>query len=327
MNGSTRFGFHRAAFGMAIVSAFFLMMAGADARPGKASSAGSRGTRTDVAPPTTNTAPRQSQPITGSQTPRAGAPAPAAPAAQPSRWSGLMGGLAGGLIGAGLFGLLAGNGLFGGMGSLMSILGLILQIGIVFFIVRFAINYFRRNRAEPATAGGPANFARQPVQPEWQPAPSSPQAAAAPASTPVPAPMPPLDLVDADFGAFERLLGEIQEAYGKGDRISLTQRVTPEMANLFNGELSEMARQGVVNTISDVRLVQGDLAEAWREPDAEYATVAMRYTITDVKRDKATGRILEGDPNRPQDVVENWTFVRHPGGHEKDWILSAIQQA
>lgn len=324
MHNHKRFGFQGVAFGLAIVSAFFLMMAGADARPGKASSAGSRGTRTDVAPPVTNTAPRQSQPISGAQTPRAGAPAPAAPAAQPSRWNGLMGGLAGGLIGAGLFGLLSGSGLFGGLGSLMSVLGLILQIAIVFFIVRFAINYFRRRQAEPATAGGPANFARQPVQPEWQPAASAHQSAASAApAAPV---TTPLDLVEADFGTFERLLGEIQDAYGRNDRISLTQRVTPEMANLFNGELSEMARQGVVNTISDVKLLQGDLAEAWREPGAEYATVAMRYAITDVKRDKATGRVVEGNPGQPEEVVENWTFVRHPGGTEKDWILSAIQQ-
>jgi predicted lipid-binding transport protein (Tim44 family) len=139
--------------------------------------------------------------------------------------------------------------------------------------------------------------------------------------------MPPLDLVEADFGTFERLLGEIQDAYGRGDRVSLTQRVTPEMANLFNGELSEMARQGVINRISDVKLLQGDLAEAWREPGSEYATVAMRYAIIDVKTDKATGRVLEGDPNRVQEVVENWTFVRREGDSPRDWLLSAIQQA
>ena len=139
--------------------------------------------------------------------------------------------------------------------------------------------------------------------------------------------MPALELAEADFNAFERLLGEVQDAYGKGDRISLTQRVTPEMANMFNGELSEMTRQGITNRISDVKLLQGDLAEAWREPTAEYATVAMRYALIDVKMDSATGRIVEGDPKKPQEVVENWTFVREPGETDRGWKLSAIQQA
>ena len=155
--------------GLAILSALFLVIADAQARPGKGSSFGNRGTRTESAPPTTNTAPRQAQPISGAQTPRAATPSSAAPAAAPSRWSGLMGGLAGGLIGAGLFGLLAGNGLFSGLGSMMSILGLILQVAIVFFIIRFAIGYFRRRQMQPAAAGVQGNFARQPHQPEWQP--------------------------------------------------------------------------------------------------------------------------------------------------------------
>ena len=201
-----------------------------------------------------------------------------------------MGGLAGGLIGAGLFGLLAGNGLFSGLGSMMSILGLLLQVAIVFFIIRFAIGYFRRKSPQPAMAGGPANFTRQPPQPDWQPAP----AAAQPAQTTPPVPqMPELVLAEADFNSFERLLGEIQEAFGKDDRIGLSQRATPEMANIFNVELNDLARKGFASRVSDVKLLQGDLSEAWREPNAEYATVAMRYAITDVKVERASGRIVD----------------------------------
>ena len=317
---------------MAALSVLLIAMADVNARPSKGTSSGSRGTRTESAPPTTNTAPRQSQPISGAQTPRTATPSPGTasqPAAAPSRWSGLMGGLAGGLIGAGLFGLLAGNGMFSGLGSLMGILGFLLQAAIVFFIVRFAINYFRRKQAQPAMAGGPNEFARQPSQPDWQPSQGGghPQAAAMPVSAQPAPPMPVLDIADADFSTFERLLGEIQDAYGKADRITLTQRATPQMAALFNDELNDLARQGLINRISDVKLLQGDLAEAWREPGAEYATVAMRYAITDVKMERASGRIVEGNPNKPEEVIENWTFVRAPGETERDWKLSAIQQA
>src|SRR3712207_7461286 len=51
---------------------------------------------------------------------------------------------------------------------------------------------------------------------------------------------------------------------------------TPEMAGYIQEELNENASNGVVNTVANVRLVQGDLAEAWREGESDYATVAMR---------------------------------------------------
>ena len=60
---------------------------------------------------------------------------------------GLFGGLAAGFIGAGLFGLLFGHGLFGGLGGLVSILGLLLQVGLIAFIGMMLWRYFqRRNR-------------------------------------------------------------------------------------------------------------------------------------------------------------------------------------
>ena len=56
---------------------------------------------------------------------------------------------------------------------------------------------------------------------------------------------------------------------------------TAEMASYFGEELSANASKGVINRVADVKLLQGDLAEAWREGEAEYATVAMRYSLND----------------------------------------------
>ena len=76
----------------------------------------------------------------------------------------------------------------------------------------------------------------------------------------------------------------------------------------------------MVNRISDVKLLQGDLAEAWREGDTDYATVAMRYSLKDRSVDRASGRVVERGPD---EATEVWTFMRARGGN---WILSAIQQ-
>jgi predicted lipid-binding transport protein (Tim44 family) len=79
----------------------------------------------------------------------------------------------------------------------------------------------------------------------------------------------------------------------------------------------------VRNTVTDVRLVQGDLSEAWAEGGRDYATVAMRFQMVDATYDEA-GRVVDGSPTEHVIATEVWTFVRVPGGR---WILSAIQQA
>ena len=95
------------------------------------------------------------------------------------------------------------------------------------------------------------------------------------------------------------------------------------MLSYYSEELSRNASNGDVNQISDVKLLQGDLSEAWREGDKEYASVAMRYSLVDRYVDRATGKAADGN-DAPQEATEVWTFARARGGN---WLLSAIQQA
>ncbi len=93
------------------------------------------------------------------------------------------------------------------------------------------------------------------------------------------------------------------------------------MVSYFAEELAANASNGVVNKISDVKLLQGDLSEAWREGSTDYATVAMRYSLVDQTVERDGGRVVQGGPD---EAVEIWTFMRARGGN---WLLSAIQQA
>jgi predicted lipid-binding transport protein (Tim44 family) len=79
----------------------------------------------------------------------------------------------------------------------------------------------------------------------------------------------------------------------------------------------------VRNTVTNVHLDHGDLAEAWAEGGREYATVAMRFSMTDVTRDER-GAVVDGSLVERITATEIWTFLRVPGGR---WVLSAIQQA
>ena len=99
------------------------------------------------------------------------------------------------------------------------------------------------------------------------------------------------------------------------------------MAGNFEQELDGNARQGVVNKLSDVRLLQGDLSEAWRENGADFATVAMKFSLVDVTIDTASDRVVSGNPAQPQVVTEVWTFTRPAAAPTDRWVLAAIQQA
>jgi predicted lipid-binding transport protein (Tim44 family) len=231
---------------------------------------------------------------------------------------GFLGSLAAGFIGAGLFGLLFGHGFLGGLGGFVSFLGLIFQAGLIALVAMWIWRWFQR-RNEPAYAGSLYRDGAQPYNPLGKSGLGLGGGGAAGSAAPAQR-SDDVGIGNADYDAFERLLGEIQTAYSNEDLTTLRARATPEMVSYFSEDLAQNAGRGVVNRVSDVKLLQGDLAEAWREGGTEYATVAMRFSLNDTMVERASGRIVEGGP---QEVVESWTFRRTAGG---PWMLSAIQQ-
>ena len=311
---------------LAALAAFALVLgpALAEARPGGGrSSFGSRGSRTFAPPPVTRTAPDAARPMDRSwqQPARPGTAAPGVPNTVPGR-GGLFGGgfgsaMLGGLIGVGLGGLLFGNGLFGGIHGFGGLLGLLLQIGLIVLLVRFALNFFR-GRQHAMAGGRPMNGGPGPrgLHRTAQPTGTRPVAGGAGGSAPV-------AVGDSDFKAFEALLREVNAAWSRRDEAGLAKLATPEMMSFFGQDLRDLSARGWRNETRDIRLEQGDLAEAWREGGTEYATVAMRFSLIDVTYD-AQGRVVEGDPQRREMTTELWTFRR--GAPGEPWKLSAIQQ-
>ena len=104
----------------------------------------------------------------------------------------------------------------------------------------------------------------------------------------------PVTIGKSDYDAFERLLGDVQNAYSAEDLSALRAMITPEMLSYFSEELAANASRGLINRVTDVKLLQGDLAEAWHEGRNDYATVAMRFALKDSMVERASGRIVEG---------------------------------
>jgi predicted lipid-binding transport protein (Tim44 family) len=295
----------------AITCALVFVAADANARAGGGFSSGSRGINTFSAPPTTRTAPNAAAPIQRSVTQPGGASTVGGAAARPGFFGGgLFGGLAAGFLGAGLFGMLFGHGLFGGMGGFASIIGLLLQVALVVIVGRLIFAWWqRRNMPEPAYA------AAHPATGHSFSGLGGMFGGNAPTGQ-------PLTIAKADYDAYERLLGDVQAAFSAEDLNALRAKVTPEMLSYFAEQLAENSSRGLINRVSGVKLLQGDLAEAWSEGNADYATVAMHFALKDSMVERSSGRTVEG--GEPSEVTELWTFMRARGG---GWLLSAIQQA
>jgi predicted lipid-binding transport protein (Tim44 family) len=302
-----------------------LVISSADARVGGGGSSGSRGSRTYSAPPPTTTAPGSASQFNRTYTqPGAGMNSAAAAPARGGlfgRAGGFMGGLAAGFLGAGLLGMLFGGGLFGGLGGLSSILGLIIQIVLVVLVVRLAMSWWQRRHAPQAA------YANANADAGAAPGPQANQRSGLAGGLGgfgfgANANNAPLEIKPDDYEAFERLLGEVQAAWSNEDVAKLHTLATPEMVSYFEQDLAQNRARNVVNKVTGVKLLQGDLAEAWREGETDYATVALRFALTDKTLDRNSGTLVAGS-EQPGEVTEVWTFARRPGS---GWELSAIQQ-
>ena len=321
----------RTAASMLGVTLVLALMAAEPAEARRGGSFGSRGMRTYSAPRPTQTAPQQSAPIQRSMTPntqRPGAttqaPAAAGVQAQAPRRGGFLGGMGGGILGGlvagGLLGMFLGHG-WGGAGAGM--MNSLIQLAVIGGGIWLLMALFRRRRTAQ-----PVGYARDDMAPFegarfGQPGNGGLGAAAAPPIPEAPESVE-IGVTQADRDRFEELLSEVQAAFGREDYAALRERTTPEIMSYLSEELSQNATQGRRNEVSDVRLLQADVAEAWREDDTDYATAAMRYSSIDVMRDRASNAVLEGDADKATETTELWTFTRPRAGA---WKLSAIQEA
>jgi len=283
-----------------------LSVSAADARVG-GSSAASRGLRSLLPAPATRTTPRPAKLLERTQ--HSGQPnrPGATTIAKVTQRPGLVGGFVAGFLGAGLLGLLFGNGFFAGVGGVASMMGLVLQIALFAFVGWLAWGWWQR-RSSPAFAGlSPRQLA------DAYDRPRSDHTVRISGGGDVP-------IGKNDCESFERLLGEIQTAYGREDIAALRKRVTPEMLSRFSDEIDRNTGRGLHNQVSNVKLLQGDLAETWREDGRDFATVVMHFSLVDRMIERASERVVESGPG---EVTELWTFVRASGG---DWRLSAIRQ-
>ncbi|HLO77421.1 MAG TPA: TIM44-like domain-containing protein [Magnetospirillum sp.] len=338
-----------------VLSLVLALSMGADAwaRAGKGSSLGSRGSRTydrpierTTTPPPPSSAPQRpaveqsplSQPAQqpmynpGAVRPQPGMAAPMAPAAQPGFFqrNPMMGGILGGLVGAGI-----GSMLFGHSPALAaaseaspgaSFLGMLLQFALIGGLGWLAYRFFSRRSAQPAPAPAPhadMEYRRDAYAHDVQPSTPVALPPSGAASQPPRRVEKEFEVSAADQETFTKIIAGVQTAWTEGNPVALRQLATPEVVGWMSEDLSRDQSRGVRNVVSDVHLLKGDVTETWRDGELEYATAMITFSAKDYMVRVDDGRVVEGDANNPVEATEAWTFARSPGGR---WLLSAIEQ-
>ncbi|MGO8737918.1 Tim44/TimA family putative adaptor protein [Rhodoblastus sp.] len=114
----------------------------------------------------------------------------------------------------------------------------------------------------------------------------------------------------------------VVRAFSVGDEATLRSLASDEVYGSFKTALAERAQRGeTVETnfvaFNGVKLVSATV-------DAVGARVAVRFDteFVTVTRDKA-GQVVEGDPEKPQEIIDVWTFARRHDVSGPNWLLVA----
>ncbi|MFZ6818026.1 Tim44 domain-containing protein [Undibacterium sp. Ji22W] len=307
-----------------LFGAMTMVAADADAqRMGKRSSFGRQSSNvTQKAPPATTANPAQAA--------KPGAPNAATPAVPPKPsipWKGIVGGLIGGALLAGLFSSL---GMGGGLASAM---GSILTFALIGFAVFFLFRLFTRKKdgaapsmfnQQPAYAGVPDNNALPEIGSRINPAQQAP-AAFTPASVSTAnlngtgsAPLANQGnwTIPADFDVTGFLRHaksnyiRLQAAWDRGDINDIREFTSPEMFAEMKLELQD---RGNAKNETDVVTLDAELLGIETQAYDYVASV------------KFTGMIKEGSATNPEAFAEVWNLAKPVNG-QSGWLLAGIQQ-
>jgi predicted lipid-binding transport protein (Tim44 family) len=151
-----------------------------------------------------------------------------------------------------------------------------------------------------------------------------------PAATPLAAGVAEIKLADPNFHEDSFLAGArvafemIVEAYARGDLATLRPLLADDVYEKFAGAIKqrEAAGETLESTLGGIRIL--DVVEARMDGRVAIVTVKMVSDQTNILRDRA-GTVLDGDPAKPVEVVDLWTFSRHTRAKDPNWTLIATR--
>lgn len=120
--------------------------------------------------------------------------------------------------------------------------------------------------------------------------------------------------------AFEMIVG----AFAAGDIDALRPLLAPEVLDNFSRAITKRQASGETLETRIGRINDVDVIDAKLDGSVAHVTVRFVSDQTNVTRDSA-GDILDGDPDAPAEVVDDWTFARDTRSRDPNWQLVATR--
>ena len=118
--------------------------------------------------------------------------------------------------------------------------------------------------------------------------------------------------------AFEMIV----DAFAKGDDAALKPLLSPEVYNNFVRSIRERLAAGETLETELIAVRSMELTEAYMAGRTAHLTVRIVSDQVRCLRDE-TGQVIDGDPERVQEVVDVWTFARDTRSPDPNWQLVA----
>jgi predicted lipid-binding transport protein (Tim44 family) len=120
--------------------------------------------------------------------------------------------------------------------------------------------------------------------------------------------------------AFEMIV----EAFARGDLATLRPLLADDVYEKFAGAIRarQAANETLETTLSGIRIL--DFLEARMDGRTAVATVKVVSDQINVLRD-SDGKAIDGDPAKPVEVVDLWTFSRNTRSRDPNWTLIATR--
>lgn len=115
----------------------------------------------------------------------------------------------------------------------------------------------------------------------------------------------------------------IVEAFAKGDRETLRNLLSPEVFESFAAEIAAREQRGETAE-AHVSIETATVEEAKVELRKAQITLRFVVKLQSVRRDSA-GAVIEGDPARPLEIVDLWTFARDIASRDPNWKLVSTE--
>lgn len=130
----------------------------------------------------------------------------------------------------------------------------------------------------------------------------------------------PTDFANGAKRAYEMLL----MAFENGDKATLETYLSPDVYHDFAAAIDERADQGLTVDARFVGVREAKIVDARFDSDEEIAEIDMRFVgeLITVVRD-SEHRVVEGDPSDVRRETDHWTFGRHMGSSDPNWLLIA----